>query len=200
MTVGFVESPVFPEKISFGALGGPAYATRVVRTRIGAEYRDQIMEQALHKFEVSHAAKLPTDYRILQNFFHSVGVGRAYGFRFKDWQDYTARSGEGVFSMLTSTTFQMYKVYTSGSNTRNRKIQKPRNNNTIVIGGGASPTIDYATGIVTVSSGIPTSWVGDFDVPCRFDTDEMQGEIEDKTPGGEFIMNWRSIPIIEIQV
>lgn len=197
--MSFIESPVFPEKVSFGITGGPGYLTRVVRVSAGEEFRDQQLAQALHKYEASHSAKLPDNWRPLRDFFH-VAAGRLNDFRFKDWADYTVRSGEGGFSMLTATTFQMYKVYTAGAATRNRRIQKPRNNNTVIVTGGSGVSIDYTTGIVTVSSGTPTSWIGDFDVPCRFDTDVMEGEIIDKTPGGDFIMSWRSIPIIEVQI
>lgn len=38
----------------------------------------------------------------------------------------------------------------------------------------------------------------EFDVNVRFDTDEMTGEILDKS-GGEFLMGWNSIPIIEVR-
>ncbi len=199
MTAEFIETPVFPERVSFGITGGPEFSTRVVRTQAGDEFRDMLMAQAKHSYEASLAAKLPVDWEPLLEFFHIVG-GRAVGFRFKDWSDYTARQGEGLFAQLTGTTFQMYKRYTSGSATRDRRIQKPRNNSTVVVTGGSSPVVDYTTGIVTVSAGTPTSWIGDFDVPCRFDVDKMSGETVDKTPGGSLIRSWHTIPIIEIPI
>lgn len=196
--MSFLESPIFPEQVSFGITGGPEYSTRIVRTIAGDEFRDELLAQALHKYEASEAAKRPTDWKALRAFFHNA-AGRAHGFRFKDWSDYTAIVGEGVFAMLTSTTFQMYKRYTSGSATKDRRIQKPRTG-TITVTGGTTPVVDYTTGIVTVASGTPTDWAGQFDVPCRFDTDELRGEIIDKTPGGQLFISWQSIPIVEIQI
>lgn len=196
--MSFLETPVFPERISFGITGGPSYVTRIVRTISGAEFRDQLMAQALHAYDAAHAAKREDRWRPLQAFFHIAG-GRLNGFRFKDWSDYTVRSGEGAFAPLSANTFQMYKVYTAGTATRNRRIQKPRDNNTVLIAGGTVESIDYATGIVTMTTGTPTSWVGDFDVPCRFDTDDMKSDIVDKTPGGELLITWQAIPIIEIR-
>ena len=41
-------------------------------------------------------------------------------------------------------------------------------------------------------------WAGEFDVPCRFDTDEMRIEVEDKNASG-LIYNWNSVPVIELR-
>jgi uncharacterized protein (TIGR02217 family) len=192
----FIESPRFPELISFHALAGPEFQTDVVVVQSGAEARNQNWEQARRRYEVSHAVRLPAQYIPLKAFFHVVG-GRAIGFRFKDWTDFECADAEGKFLQLTSTTFQLLKRYTSGSETYDRVISKPIS--AISITGGSSPVVDYTTGIVTVSSGTPTAWNGEFDVPCRFDTDRMEGEIIDKA-GTEFIIGWNSIPIVEIRI
>ena len=194
----FIESPRFPDHVSMGALGGGSYRTDVVVVESGHEQRNQTWAQSRASYEVSHAARLPHEYEPLQAFFHAVG-GRLHSFRFKDWTDYKATATQGAFVELTSTTFQMVKRYTAGALSRDRTISKPVSG-TVTVTGGTTPTIDYTTGIVTVASGTPTAWAGEFDVPCRFDTDTMRGEIIDKNVGKGFIMGWNSIPIVEVRV
>lgn len=193
--MAFLETPRFPELISYHAVGGPAYLTTVVQVESGSEYRDQAWTQALSKYDVSHAARTKAYSDQIVAFFR-IARGRTNGFRFKDWADFEDKGG-GIFVMLTSTTFQMYKRYTSGSSTEDRKITKPVS--PVVVTGGSSPSVNYTTGVVTVSSGTPTSWTGTFDVPCRFDTDDLKGEILDSS-GGIFVMGYQSIPIVELRL
>lgn len=193
----------FPPNISFSATGGPGFSTSITEVDSGYEFRNRNWELERSEYEVSHAARLPSAWKPLLSFFRIVG-GRANTFRFKDWLDYTATSSEGVFVMLTATTFQCYKRYNFGTNWDSpadnyylRKITKPVSS--ISVTGGSGVSVDYSTGVVTVSSGTPTSWAGDFDVHCRFDTDQMKHETIDKAPSGELIVGWQSIPIVEVR-
>jgi uncharacterized protein (TIGR02217 family) len=195
--MAFLETPRFPDNISFGVTGGPEFMTDVVIVDSGQEYRNQVRSLELNRWDVAHAARLPEHWEPLKKFFR-VAAGRANGFRFKDWADYEVATGEGVFTLLTATTFQMWKRYTSGATNYDRKIQKPVSG-TVTVTGGTLSAVDYTTGIVTMSAGTPTSWTGQFDVPARFDTDQMKGTIIDKS-GSSFIIGWESIPIVEIRV
>jgi len=195
--MSFFESPRFPDAVSYGGTGGPGYKTDVVTVNSGSETRNGNWSQGRCRFEVAHAARMPAEYNPLKAFFRNC-KGRLHGFRFKDWSDFAATTGEGVFTLLTPTTFQMWKRYTSGSYTEDRKIQKPITGS-LVITGGTVASISYTAGIVTMTSGTPTAWTGEFDVPCRFDVDEMQGEIINRS-GGQLVIGWQSIPIIEIRV
>ena len=196
--MSFIETR-FPEGISYGATGGPGYLTDVIVVNSGAEQRNQVWSQARCTFDVAHAARLPAAYKPLQAFFR-VMAGRTHGFRFKDWSDYVCPddAGTGTFQTIDSTHFQMYKRYFIGSNYEYRKITKPVTG-TVAVTGGTSPSVAYTTGIVTVSSGTPTSWTGEFDVPCRFDVDQMRGEIVSRS-GGSLVIGWQSIPIIELRL
>ncbi len=70
---------------------------------------------------------------------------------------------------------------------------------TVVVGSGTY-TVDSTTGIITKTSGsAPTAWTGEFDVPCRFDTDQMQMESITRA-GGNLLTSWKSIPIVEIRL
>lgn len=192
----FIATP-FPENVSFGAVGGPGWQTDVVTVDGGNETRDQNWSQARGQWEVSHAARTPDKYNPLIAHFRLAG-GRANSFPFKDWMDYRHNDagGTGIFTMLTSTTFQLTKRYTSGSGTTDRFIYLPRSA-TITVTGGVGATVSYTTGVVTVSSGTPTSWTGEFYIPARYDTDQMHGEIIDKNLNRGLIMGWNSIPIVE---
>jgi len=50
-------------------------------------------------------------------------------------------------------------------------------------------------------AGETLTWAGQFDVPARFDVDEMKKQIVDRNgPSGDLLVDWGSIPIIEIRV
>lgn len=197
--MSFIESPRFPDCVSFGAQGGAGFKTDIVVVNSGRESRNQRWSQSRAPYEVSHNAKLPEIYKPLQQFFR-IAAGKANAFRFKDWLDYTVIAGEGFFEATTDSPieYQLLKRYTWGAFTMDRVISKPIA--TISVTGGTVSSVDYTTGKVRMTSGVPTVWTGEFDVPCRFDVDEMIGDIQDKTPGGDFIINWRSIPIVEVRV
>lgn len=190
----FIESPRFPDNIGYGAVGGPEYSTDVVVMNSGYEARNQNWAQPLAKYDVSHGVKTQAELDTLVAFFRAA-KGRANGFRFKDWTDYRVTEGQGVFSYNNNGNLQMQKVYESGSNYDYRWISKPVAG-TITLGGTGDYTIDYTTGEVFVNSGDnPTGWIGEFDVPVRFDTDSMRTVIEQYR-----IFSWGQIPIVEIRV
>ncbi len=199
--MAFYESPRFPDKISFGAEGGPRYSTDVVQTSGGYEYRNQGWVYPLHAWTVGHDARLDSKFGDLRAHYRSM-KGRANGFRFKDWSDFKCPDDGGVgrFQQLDSTHFQMAKLYGLGSPTEVRKITKPIAGTISVTGGTVSST-DYTTGIVTMSSGTPTIWTGEFDVPCRYDTDQMDESIIDRHgANGQLIVGWQGIRIVEIRI
>jgi uncharacterized protein (TIGR02217 family) len=186
----------FPSAISYGAVGGPAFKTDVVVVSSGAETRNVTWAQARRRYDVAHAAREPTASDAVKAFFHAMS-GKAHGFRFKDWTDFSTVAADGKFTSLGGTQYQAYKRYTtSGGQTYDRIIQKGIATWTIT--GGTGVSVDYNTGIVT-STGAPSAWAGSFDVPCRFDTDELSGVIIDKSSAG-LIVGWSSIPIVEIRV
>lgn len=198
--MSFLETPRFPETVSFGFTGGPGFQTDVVIVDSGREFRTQNWSQARRTYEASYAARLPAAYRPLQAFFHTA-AGKANGFRVKDWSDFqdSDAGGAAVLGIIDATHFQLYKRYTAGAATYDRIIQKPVSGKVTITGTGAY-TLDTTTGIVTKTSGAdPTGWTGEFDVPCRFDTDEMKIDVMDRA-GTDLIIGWSSIPIIEIRV
>jgi uncharacterized protein (TIGR02217 family) len=192
----FLAQP-FPEDISFGAVGGPGFQTDIVIVNSGDEFRNRNWSQARARYEATYGVKTPGHAsKIIAHFRNAHGM--ADSFPFKDWQDYQHNDAGGtpVFTLLTATTFQLTKRYTSGAATVDRYIYLPRSA-TIVVTGGSGASVNYATGVVTVSSGTPTSWTGEFYVPCRYDSDTLRGQIIDKSTSRGLISSFESIPIVE---
>ena len=115
-----------------------------------------------------------------------------------------------------NVTFQLTKAYTSGSVTHVRTIAKPIITTIqfwLDTGGGpteftrvaSSPaasefSVASATGLITLNAANAPAvsddlyWDGEFDVPVRFDTDQMDMEQEFFE-----LVNWRGLPIVEIR-
>lgn len=195
--MAFIETPRFPDCVSFGAVGGAGFFTTVVTVESGHELRNRNREKALGRWEVSHDYMRPDEYEPLRSMFYAA-AGRANGFRFRDHTDYTVISSESAFVTLSPTTKQLAKLYTFGSSTYTRLIQKP-DPDSVSFTGGSSLSLDYTTGILTHATA-PTAWAGRFDVPARFDTDIMEAESMMRNKEGLLLISWRSIVIQEIRV
>lgn len=186
-------SELFPVTISRDdAVGGPGFQTDVVIVNSGDEFRNRNWAHPLYRYQVSHDARVARQFDPLPKHFINAG-GMENVFPFKDWADYICVAGDGFFVTVTGGK-QMVKRYTAGSSTYDRVIRLPVNGTITLTGGG---TIDYNTGIV--AGGTPTAWHGEFYVPCRYDTDRMEGLILEKKRNGDLIMGWRDIPIVEVR-
>jgi uncharacterized protein (TIGR02217 family) len=192
----------FPPKIAYGASGGPMFNTTIVTTFGGFEQRNVNWQKSRGRWDISTGIKTKTDMDAVIAFFRAR-FGKAYGFRFKDWSDYQAvgqslGTGNGVL-----TAFQLTKLYTSGSNTYSREIKKPVSGsvkiylNSVLQASGY--TLDLTTGIVTFTtapgSGVAISADFDFDVPARFDTDQLSARAD-----APQVFTWDSIPIVELRL
>lgn len=195
--MAFYESPRFPDGVARHFEGGPRFLTDIVVNAGGFESRNANWSQARGLWICSHVPKSAADTATLTAFFRATAAGRAHGWRFRDHADYSATTAEGIFVSLTATTFQMYKRYTSGGQTHDRIIKKPVSG-TVSVTGGTSPSVDYTTGIVTVASGTPTAWSGEFDVPVRFDVDEMRASLVPESNPRLYV--WGDIPIVELRI
>jgi uncharacterized protein (TIGR02217 family) len=200
----------FPLRVGFGSEGGPTFSTEIVTVDGGYERRNQNWSQARRRFDASTGLRGGTDVSALLTFFQAR-AGRARGFRLKDWSDYTSASngtGSSVFSDQsigtgngTATTFQLKKTYTSGSVSYARDIRKPVSGSVTVGLSGTQAmsgwSVDTTTGIVTFAvaplNGAVVTAGYTFDVPARFDTDQLSLTAED------FQSQTSRIPIIEIR-
>ena len=194
----FIEDPRFPDCYAFGAEGGPGFWTDVVAVQSGYEFRNQVRAKSLGTWTITKVPERPEDHKLALDFWFAAG-GRANAFRFKDWQDFEATDVAGKFLQLTGTTYQMVKEYYlhAAVTPYLRLIQKPVDDS-VTVTGGTTPTVDYTTGIVT-SATSPTSWRGQFDVPARFDMDDMSRSIITRSRG-ELLIDWPSIRIREVRL
>ena len=186
---------LFPLVVSAWARGGRGFFTTVVRTYGGDEYRNAAWDQPLGEWECSDAltaAINPTaayTVQALRNFI-MAGRGQLYGFRFRDPQDNTDET-HGILALISGSNYQLYKRYTIGSLQFDQIIQKPVS--PIVVSGGTVNTINYNTGVVTMTSGTPTSWTGTFDIPVRFAEDIPRLGLD----GSGALWSWQSLKLIE---
>lgn len=192
--MAFIETPRFPDKIAQGTQFGPGYSTAIARNIGGYEANNQNWSMPLYEGDVAHAAKTQALINDLLAFFHGV-AGMHNGFRFKNFNDYTASVAQGTLTVIVAdTTWQMYKTYTYGALTFARKITKPLA--TVTIAGGGSYTVATTTGIVTKTGGSnPTGWSGEFDTPVRFNIDRML-----PISVTSDIYSLPAIPIVEIRI
>lgn len=190
----------FPSDISYGATGGPTYSTDVVTTYSGREQRNANWSQARARYNVASGVKTETQWQALIAFFRARR-GKAVGFRFKDWSDFKGVNEPIGTGNGSATQFQLVKLYTSGSVAVSRTITKPVAGtvkiyvNSVLQSG---VTVNTTTGVVTLSSapanGTAITADYEFDVPVRFDTDELQLSLENYGAG-----SWSNIPLIEIR-
>lgn len=214
--MSFLETPRFPTNISFGSRGGPGYATDVLILSSGQEARDIGWESARHRYDVGYGIRKAAQLESLIAFFHAV-QGRGHGFRYKDPLDFNT-SVNGIAGPVAATdvqigvgdgttaSFQLVKIYTTGALSRTRPITKPVSGTLraavdgVVKTEGVHFNVDYTTGILTFTGGnIPLTdevitWGGEFDVPCRFDTDELAVNLDYYRAGSA------QVPIVEIPI
>lgn len=194
----------FPVNVGKGLTGGPMFVTQINATVSGKESRDSPLAYPKHRWgDVTQGVLKPADFDSVKAFFMAVARGRQYGFRFKDWMDYTATHSNGIVTALSSTTFQAFKRYSSNGYTMDRVVQKIVTGSTQINVSGISTahTVDVDTGIFTIASAPSASnvtWSGEFDVPVRFDTDQMEAKHLGRNPTLGQLHEWAGIGIVEI--
>ena len=200
----FIEERL-PTEITYGSGGGPTFATSVFASASGFEQRNTLWEEARNKYDISYGIRDKADMDIVLAFFFNVR-GRAVGFRFKDWADYALDEEQIGLGDSSTTVFQLTKTYTTGTQTYIRNIYKPVPGSlvSLTVNGVAQTestdfTIDYTTGLITFTSA-PASGHAivvtiEFDVPVRFDTDELPIVHE-----AFLTESLSSIPVVELRL
>lgn len=204
----------FPHDYILNGSGGQRFNTIVIPARSGYEQRNINWSQSRGRWTLGFPARSTDKFKKLIAF-HRACYGMGYGFRFQDPADYsvtgqTIGTGNGV-----QTQFQLVQTYTSGPDTFTRTISKPvtssvvdnDNNalaNTVHIYFGTTEQLsgwsaNYATGLVTFISAPPGGTVikadFQFDVPVRFDTDNLEAQYLKRGLTG-----WPSFDIVEVRV
>jgi len=201
----------FPDDISRGARGGPERRTQIVTLAGGMEERNASWANSRRRYDAAYGVRRADDLAAVVAFFEARN-GRLTGFRWKDWGDYksclpsatVAATDQSIGTGTGGTvTFQLVKAYTSGAVTWTRDITKPVAGSVVVAFDGVQTSlfgVDTTTGIVNFTghpapgSGVAVTAGFEFDVPVRFDTDQL-----DVTTDIETLGSITSIPLIEVR-
>lgn len=196
----------FPTAMSYGTSGGPQFQTSLFKTASGVEYAQADWDRIRARYSVEFSYVPGKDLEEIENFFHMVR-GRALGFRFKDWNDYQIVDQNVLVGDGTSHEFQLFKRYRSGPGYFDRMIKKPVRESIKELYlddqkliAGREFFVSSSTGIISFVTPPVAGAVGripyaEFDVPVRFETDQLTASADDHD---QYSLD--SLDIIEILV
>ena len=181
----------FPTAISRGASGGPERRTDVVVLGSGAEERNSRWAASRRRYNAGFGVKSLNDIHEVLRFFEERR-GRLHGFRWKDHMDFKSAAPQSPVSANDQSigtgngvlaAFQLVKRYGTGLRDYARTVTKPVAGSVVIKVAGNSVsafTVNLTAGIVTFNPGsIPAPGAAitagfEFDVPVRFDTDQLR--------------------------
>lgn len=199
----------FPDCISFGSSGGPGFLTNVFEFDSGVVSVNEEWDTLRARYTATFETATPEEIQQVEDFFYTA-KGRAIGFRFKDWQDYQIVNQNVGVGDGSTTTFQIFKRYTSGNVIYDRVIHKPLEVSST--GADMQVTVDgvlqtmngdvhvnESRGTLSFKLAPPAGAIikiayGEYDVPVRFDTDTLDVSFD------EFRQLSLEVPLIEVQV
>ena len=183
----------FPLRLAFGSTGGPIRKTEIVTLGSGHEQRDARWSQSRRRFEVGQAARTVDDLYEILSFFEER-KGRLFGFRFRDpfdWKscppgdvplptDQPLGTGDGV-----NLLFPLLKELRTA-----RRLAAPRRHSrwpprcaARSMGAELAATADFTVNsedgeISILAHAVPAPGAVvtagyEFDIPVRFDSDEI---------------------------
>ncbi|WP_417624772.1 TIGR02217 family protein [Paremcibacter congregatus] len=178
-----------PVDISFGASGGPQFMTSIVTLASGHEQRNREWQEARNLYDIGYGLRSEQDLAEVIGFFRAR-AGRAYGFRYKDWLDFSSGTPGAAVSANdqeigtgdgATVGFQLVKKYDSGGEHHLRTITKPVAGTVLVaLDGIVQPAgwqVDLTTGEITFevapAIGVAITAGFEFDVPVRFAEDSL---------------------------
>lgn len=206
---------LFPTGISRGAEGGPERRTDVVVLGSGYEERNSRWADSRRTYNAGYGVRSLDALHEVIAFFEERR-GRLHGFRWRDHTDWKScapgetitaadqvqGTGDGV-----EVSFPLIKTYGTSYAPWTRRIFKPVAGSVLVAVDGVAQTdpddylLDAANGLIVFQ---PTSIPANgatvtagfaFDVPVRFDTDQLQINLQGFQAGAI-----PSIPIVEIRL
>jgi uncharacterized protein (TIGR02217 family) len=183
----------FPLDIALGARGGPERATDIVTLASGREERNSRWAQSRRRYNAGYGVKSRADMQAVLAFFEERR-GRFHSFLWRDGLDHSSNGGDGVPGPADQaigtgdgvrTTFQLVKRYGASFDPYLRPITKPVAGTVRVAVSGSEVmsgfAVDTLAGTVTFAvppaSGAAVSAGFLFDVPVRFDIDQLDIEL-----------------------
>ena len=198
-----IDNTRLPTDVERGVRGGPMFSTTVTMTDGGNTDTNQNWTYPLYKGNIGYGIQSKTLMDTVVAFFWARR-GRQYGFLFKDWSDYTFTgsnlgTGDGV-----NQDFQCVKVYADSVRPFTRILKYPiESTMTVYKDGVAVPEADWSllsTGEIrftlgaTPLAGVVITASGEFNIACRFLSDDLEIEMAVFNAGSV-----PSIPIMEIR-
>ncbi len=187
----------FPLDVALRGSGGPSRLTEIVTLASGREHRNSRWADSRRRYDAGFGIRSLDTLHAVLGFFEERR-GRLYGFRYRDRADF--RSGPpgrvpaptdqrlGIGDGATAA-FPLAKTYGAGPTPYRRTIAKPVAGSVRVAVAGievaaAGFACDPATGLVVFGAGsVPAAGAVitagfAFDVPVRFDTDDLVVNLE----------------------
>lgn len=196
MSISFSDK-LLPIEFSLGAVGGPEFSTNILGMANGAEQRNINWKYGRCRYDLFPALRSSDKLEELLSFFR-VHLGRAVGFRMRDWADCKITKGFVAVADGKTAEFQLVKRYVVSDMERVRLIRKPCKGSVMVFVDDAlsNPVCDYNSGKITFAFAPPKDSIItcslDFDIPVRFDTDYLEINL-DAVNGKNCV-----IPVVEI--
>jgi hypothetical protein len=160
-----INAILLPDRLTSGARGGPTFAKTVLVGTTGHAFINERYTRPIWKYTVEFSEVLDSDVMLVRDLFMATRGG-AEGFLFKDPRDYTATAQPTSGGIL-------YRRYTIGGKTFDRKITRP--------------VAGYTTG------GGGTTWTGTFLIPVRIDSDDLDLNVVKEDMAGI-----PSLPLVEV--
>jgi uncharacterized protein (TIGR02217 family) len=204
----------FPIDVSLGRRGGPRRRTDIVTLASGREQRNARWAHSLRRYDAGLGVRTLDALHAVIAFFEERR-GRLHGFRFRDRAD--CRSGPPLQAATAADQrigtgdgaragFQLVKTYGVAHAPYERLIAKPVAGSVrVAVSGVEKPaaafSCDVTTGMLTFAPGhVPPAGAAvtagfEFDVPVRFDTDELEIDLSAFEAGA-----MPSVPLVEIVV
>ena len=200
----------FPPAISRGSSGGPERRTEIVTTASGREERNSRWADSRRRFNAGFGLKSLNDVHEVVAFFEERR-GRLHAFRWKDHADLKScapQNGISPTDQIVGTGdgatagFQLVKNYGSGLRNYTRAITKPVAGSVVAAINGIITTgftVNTTTGMITFSVapsiGQTVTAGFAFDVPVRFDTDQLSINLAHFGAG-----DIPEIPVVEVRI
>ncbi|TDR88962.1 DUF2460 domain-containing protein [Enterovirga rhinocerotis] len=184
---------LFPTDIARGSRGGPVRLTEIVTLASGREHRNARWADSRRRYDAGLGIRTLDALHAVIAFFEERR-GRLVGFRFRDRADERScapslapspadqpiGTGDG-----TTTAFQLAKTYGGSFSPYRRVIAKPVAGSVRIAVSGdevvSGWSLDPATGLVAFAAapppGSPITAGFRFDVPVRFDTDQLEFDL-----------------------
>lgn len=194
-----IDNVRLPDEIEQGARGGPGFRTTVITLESGIEDRNIEWSRARAQYNIGYGIRKRAHMQEVLDFFYARrGMGR--GFLFKDWLDFTSDNQiTGYINGEPDTKRLIVKTYRDMVAPYYRVITHPRPETIkVYVNGVATEDFTYLGNGVIELPDDPGDFVFvscEFDVPARFDTDDLEAVLNTYHEGA--IVN---VPIVEVKV